>query len=85
MDRLQSFHSDMRVKLCRGEGSVTKQLLDGAQVCTAFQQVGCRAMPKTMRTHTRRTGHSTHRGMHNGSDNPLIDPSTTRSEEQRCR
>lgn len=83
MDRLQPLDSDVRVDLRSGERSVTEQLLNGAQICSSFQQMGRGAVPQAVRTHVWRARHRTDHVVHNGPNDPLIDSSTARSQEQR--
>jgi hypothetical protein len=45
--------------------------------------MGRGAVPQAVRTHIGRIPHRTDYVMHHGSDYPLIDSTTARSEEQR--
>jgi hypothetical protein len=85
MDRLEPLNSDMRVELRSGERSVTEYLLNGTQICAALQQMGGGAVPQPMRAHVRGARYRTDRIVHDSSNDSLIYPSTSRTQEQRRR
>ena len=43
---LQAFYGVVSVDLGGREGTVAEELLNGVQVCSAFQEFRCKGMPK---------------------------------------
>ena len=72
-----------RINLCRGKAGVTEQLLKRAEVCSASQQVGCKAVPKSMGCEGLGQAQSTPRRRHRSADEVRVERTATRADEQR--
>src|SRR5690606_40996055 len=64
MDRLKPFDSDVRIKLCRCERSVTKQLLNATQVSSSFEKMSGGRVAQAVRAEIRSPGNRRHRLVH---------------------
>src|SRR3954447_2221331 len=61
---------------------MAEQLLHGAQVRTAFEQVRGSRVPEAVRTDVRCAGNFGDPAVHDGADCALVDPPTARAQEQ---
>jgi len=76
----QSLGRYMRVALCRGQARMAEEFLDGPQVGTTLQDMGCRGVSKPVRC---KPGHPGVDGgpVHHRADRPWIDPATLDAEQ----
>ena len=83
VDCAQARDRDMGVELRGGQRRVTEQFLHDAQVRTALEQMGGRAVPQAVRSDVRRAGDRRHRLVHDGAGLPLIEPTAAGAQQQR--
>lgn len=72
----------MCVELCCGEGSVTKQLLDGSQIGTTFEHMGSCGVAQAVGCHRCNSWKALCRKGYSLSGRPLIDAAATNSKKK---
>lgn len=78
----QAFDRDVGVDLCRRQAGVSEDLLHGAQVGAALQEVGGRAVPQPVRPEVGSTGHSRGPPVHDRADRPRVDAGTADPDDE---
>ena len=83
ISRAQPFHRDVRVDLRGREAGVTEDLLHGAQVGAAFEQVGRGGVAQPVRPQVGSARQLGQMLVHQPADRSGIDPPTLRAQDQR--
>ena len=81
--RAQSGDRDVRVELGGGQAGVTEQFLHDAQIGAAFEQVGGRAVPQTVRAHVGSAVDGGDGLVHDGASLADVEPTAPGAQQQR--
>ncbi|MEF9356352.1 hypothetical protein V4888_23520 [Ralstonia solanacearum species complex bacterium ZIM076] len=78
----QSFGGNVGVDLRGGEGFVAQHVLDGAQICSAFQKMSRHSVTQPVRPKVGGVWFGTQVGVNDSSNDALIDATTTLSQKE---